>query len=93
MPLLDLINFLFSKEHWPQHKEHCRKNIVDPETHTVVEAGAKGVAGKEKLASHSENVLQAAQAVFNTKIQGLLMQANARNLQILDCIVVIGKSV
>lgn len=80
-----------TKEHWPEHKKLCREKIVDPDKQTVVDYGSKGLASKEKIANHSENVVQAAQAVFNNEVEGVLMQANVRELQILDCIVVIGK--
>lgn len=73
------------------HKKLCREKIVNPDTHVSVDLGAEGIA-KEKVASHSENVLQAAQKIFNNKVKSFLMEANAADLQIMDCIVVIGKS-
>jgi hypothetical protein len=77
------------KADWKAHKEHCRKRIVDPSKHNVVNLGSAPLASHEKMAVHSENVLQAAQAVFNEGIIGWLKQANADGLNILDCLIII----
>jgi len=77
------------KADWKAHKEHCRKTIVDPSKHNVVNLGTAPMASHEKMTIHSENVLQAAQAVFNEGIVGWLQQANADGLKILDCLIII----
>jgi len=76
------------KADWKRHKEHCKKRIVDPSKHNVVNFGSK-TASHEKMAIHSENALQAAQSIFNRGIIGWLHQANQDGLNILDCLVCI----
>ena len=76
------------KTDWKAHKEHCRKRIVDPSKHDVVNFGAP-TSSQEKMSIHSENVLQAAEAVFNKGVVGWLHHANQDGLNILDCLIII----